>query len=543
MSNDLTEYTKALLTCKFPQFNLLTTDDFIRYLGYREIGVRRKELEYFEKIGIMLPVMRLHRPKTNDRHMKYADMFTDAYSLQRDFADGIVSLPTVDTFKPWKEYKDGCEETAFTFYHPYQIVSLHYLLDWMQLRLSANSILNEKEPAKAYKTMKDRMEKSISGIQKEMPIWNKRVGLLMLLQEAYRTQVDGKFRSNSMEIDGHENCEKWFKWRKYEFSPQDILKKAIMGKDEVRNLYEHIAVHAQTTDPISEWYVFTRLISRDKKRDLKGRALLAQDYYDMACMLAYFLKDLGEEVTEPDDLMDGMRGSWKTSRYGDPFDYSKPEVRKAILDEYLQEPSPRLIILCEGETEETVINQILKALYVDTRRQGLMLINYRKMGELNSASVINWLSVTEKQSVPVFVISDNDSHIKYKIGHLVSIGKLKQDMYEIWNGDFEQDNFGLSKVLAIVNNKLQEQGMVTLTADEVGIEMRKGKVLMRAIDSVCNSKFFRKLDDIISKKEIARILMAPRIEEIRKELGEGGWKHTLPIEKALQRAIGDLVPK
>ena len=111
------------------------------------------------------------------------------------------------------------------------------------------------------------------------------------------------------------------------------------------------------------------------------------------------------------------------------------------------------------------------------------------------------------------------------------------------DGDFEQDNFGLSKVLAIVNNKLQEQGMVTLTADEVGIEMRKEKVLMRAIDSVCNSKFPRKLDDIISKKEIARILMAQRIKEIRKEFGEGGWKPILPIEKALHRALGDLERK
>ena len=316
-----------------------------------------------------------------------------------------------------------------------------------------------------------------------------------------------------------------------------------MSKDEVRNLYEHIAANAQIADPISKWYVFTRLISRDKKKYLKDRALLAQDYYDMACMLAYFLKDLGEEVTEPDDLMGGMRGSWKTSRYGDPFDYSKPEVRKAILDDYLQEPSPRLIILCEGETEETVINQILEALDWDTLRQGLTLINYRKMGELDSASVINWLSEGEKQYVPVFVISDNDSHIKDRIGRLVSIGKLKCGMHEIWNGDFEQDNFGLSKVLAIVNNKLQEQGMVTLTADEVGIEMGKGKVLMRAIGSVCNSKFFRKLDDIISKKEITRILMAQRIEEIRKEFGEGGWKPTLPIEKALHRAIGDLERK
>ena len=541
MSNDLTEYTKALLTCKFPQFSLLTTDNFIRYLGYREIGVYREELEYFEKMGIMLPVMRLYRHKTNDRHMKYAGMITDAYSLQRDFADGIVSLPTVDTFKPWKEYKDGYEETAFTFYHPYQIVPLHYLLGWMQFRLSASSILNEKEPAKAYKTMKDCMETSISGIQKAMPMRNKRVGLLMLLQEAYRTLVDGKFRSNFMEIDDYE---KWVKWRKYEFFPPDILKKAIMGKDEVRNLYEHIAASAQTTDPISKWYVFTRLISRDKKRDLKGRALLAQDYYDMACMLAYFLKDLKEEVTEPDDLMGGIKGSWKTSRYGDPFDYSRPEVRKAILDEYLQEPSPRLIILCEGETEETVINQILEALHWDTRRQGLTLINYRKMGELDLvANMISRLGSAKRQSVPVFVISDNDSHIKDRIEHLVSIGKLKCGMYEIWNGDFEQDNFGISKVLAIVNNKLQEQGMGTLTADEVGIETRKGKVLMRAIGSVCNSKFCRKLDDIISKKEIARILMAQRIEEIRKEFGEGGWKPTLPIEKALHRAIGDLERK
>jgi len=79
----------------------LTTDNFIGYLGDREIRVYREELEYFEKMGITLPVMRLIRPKTDDKHMKYAGMNTDAYSLQSAYANGLVILPTTDTFKPW----------------------------------------------------------------------------------------------------------------------------------------------------------------------------------------------------------------------------------------------------------------------------------------------------------------------------------------------------------------------------------------------------------------------------------------------------------
>jgi hypothetical protein len=302
MSTDLSNYMKAILTCKFPQFDLLTIDQFVRYLDEREVRVSKEELEYFEKTGIILPVVRLHRPKTSDRHQKYAGMSTDAYSMQRAFSDGLITLPTVNSYKPWKEYMDGYEETAFTFYHPFQIVPLHYLLGWTKISQTAGYILNEKDPIKSFERVKKHLETSIAAVQKAIPTWNKKVGVLMLLQEAYRPEVDGTFKLNLFEMDNHE---KWIKWKNDEFSPKDILQKANMTVEEIKSLYEHLSAQAQMVDPIDRWYVLTKLISRDKKRQLKLKALLAQDYYDMAEIVACFLEDLGEKTIEPDDLMDG----------------------------------------------------------------------------------------------------------------------------------------------------------------------------------------------------------------------------------------------
>jgi hypothetical protein len=218
-------------------------------------------------------------------------------------------------------------------------------------------------------------------------------------------------------------------------------------------------------------------------------------------------------------------------------------VKKAILDDYLEEPTLRCIILYEGRTEETVINQILEALYIDTRRQGIMLYNYEGTGGLGDRNVIGLLNMATRESMPVFVISDNDSGAFDNINHLVSIGKLKPDMYYMWRGDFEQDNFGLSKVLDAVNQRLQDLEMLTLLYDDIEKEMHEGKLLMRAIDAVCNSKLYRKLEDIISKTELATRLMAERIEEIRKEFDDGGWKPKLPIEQVLDKVIGRLERK
>jgi hypothetical protein len=46
-----------------------------------------------------------------------------------------------------------------------------------------------------------------------------------------------------------------------------------------------------------------------------------------------------------------------------------------------------------------------------------------------------------------------------------------------------------------------------------------------------------KLEEVISKRDLARILIEPRTAEIKKERNNDGWKPVLPIEKELKKVF------
>jgi hypothetical protein len=112
-------------------------------------------------------------------------------------------------------------------------------------------------------------------------------------------------------------------------------------------------------------------------------------------------------------------------------------------------------------------------------------------------------------------------------------------MFTKWNKDFEYDNFGSNSVVDTVNQELKSKGLNPIPLKEVEDKMNNMKkgVLMKALsDIIWKYNEGTKPEDVISKKELARRLIAPWIEEIQKEFYTNGkWERKLPIEKIIDK--------
>ena len=77
---------------------------------------------------------------------------------------------------------------------------------------------------------------------------------------------------------------------------------------------------------------------------------------------------------------------------------------------------------------------------------------------------------------------DNDEGNKEYLADLVTRGLVDSDDSHLWDSDFEEDNFGVQRVVDAISKMLQTQGRPPITAAEIEEERKhRNLVLMRAV--------------------------------------------------------------
>lgn len=69
-----------MLRSRFPQHDLLNPKDFLSYIKKRGFRSSMEELEYYDKHGLLRPVLKLKRPKEQGR---YIHLEQNIFSLSR----------------------------------------------------------------------------------------------------------------------------------------------------------------------------------------------------------------------------------------------------------------------------------------------------------------------------------------------------------------------------------------------------------------------------------------------------------------------------
>lgn len=523
---------KELIDSKYPQYSLLSESGFRRFLDSRGIYVRTENLEQFEKEGFLFPVLRLYRPKSQIPGRIYEGVSTDAYSLKSYKDGGFLEYPSFDNFREWSSYKDGYENSVVILYHPYQILIIQKLLSSVS-SISKYSILESREEFRQrFDEIKPFYDKSKKYYLKTKPNRIKIVGLLLHLQNAYQPIYRNSFIPDWRGEGG--TLEDWRSWKRKKFSPEETLKRSDFTIDEVKDFRDWLAVQASFIDPIKNFYMIFHLIPYRKKLKLSGKALLAQDYYEFVGVLNLFLKDLtSEDQLEPDDIIDAGRGSWKKEFYGDPFDYSDPVIRRRIVENYIGNSMPKLLLLLEGDTEEEAIPIIANSMGFYLKARGVEIYNYEGTGGIKGQNIRGTFDTAKKHSTLCYLISDNDERAQGYIEDLIRERLLEIDCYRIWESEFEEDNFGIDKVLDKINKALEENGLNKIEKNQVKDEMGRGKFLMKSLEDVFWKMYHYDLYLIISKRKLGILLGLERAQEIQEEIRKEIYEPKLEIEKIL----------
>jgi hypothetical protein len=289
----LSEYMPELLKLEVPQFELLNSDRFINFLRARDIRVSEEELEHFEKIGFLYPVLRLRRPLAKeDDETRYGGIMNSSWYLKKYLEAGLVEFPNQKNFRPWNDYVDeNGEENTFIYYHPYQVFFIDRFLNLTTIVLTSSYIESATNAEKMLKQAKKMHQRIKEAFLNARPKLVKQIGFLLQLQNAYQPLYRGILHL-TWEEDSHE---RWKNWRENIFSPQTLLKDNEISLKEVVELSDYFAIQGHFIDPVGNWYPLVRLIPFYKKEKLKGKALLAQDYYEIVGILNLFLKDMTGE--------------------------------------------------------------------------------------------------------------------------------------------------------------------------------------------------------------------------------------------------------
>ena len=257
----MTNYMSIVLTSRFPQGKLLNPIDFIEYVKERDLYITIKELEFYDKNGILRPVVRMNRK------FKAIDLYGFAYRTK----EGQSELPKERDFKPWINYNT---EKIELYYHPFQIIILDFLYQSKisQIDLIFNSNIKSLKLIK--KNIISNLIKLKTTITESI---NFRVEFLMLINDAYGPLIKG-FQINTTNRMNYYN--EWFKWRKNDFNPRNILNQSKLSVKEIDNYYRYLSLYVRQIDPLNNWYELLSIIRQSKKNRLKFNGSICRTYND-----------------------------------------------------------------------------------------------------------------------------------------------------------------------------------------------------------------------------------------------------------------------
>jgi hypothetical protein len=501
----------------------LEVDKFIDYCKERGINVNRRYLEYLEKEGLFRPIMRVdsyYVNNTADRKKKYET--------------GHVIDPCQKEFVPWNNFYEKREryreEIVHSYYHPYQIYSLNRVLETRSRALTRFNIIPQND-------------ESVVNIRKKE-----------------------KFMSDYLPNNLYE---RWYDFQKRIVQKEIVSALGLETKDidDYRGL---IGSYGLFIDPLKEWYDLIKYITYGKRQKLKGKALLAQDFYIISDMLALLLEDLtGKKQLETGSISDTMRGRGKVRVYDKELNYVDRDVLIKLLREYGINPRPRLVLIVEGDTEEVAFPIIANAMGIPLERYGIQIINIQGVDKHPRELIVHHSTpdiyqedkeyYIHPERTKVFLIFDNEgnkgSWIKKFIKNpnkeiegmmedvLRSIKQKKKNTsakteeifhkhtvkYYIWTNSFEYDNILDNEELSSELNKYGEKHGYNF--DVTSDAIKECRANNRNLD-----KFIRdKTDTSLNKREFGEQLGNFIAKEIKERTNR--FENQRRVEKVLDEII------
>jgi hypothetical protein len=311
-----------------------------------------------------------------------------------------------------------------------------------------------------------------------------------------------------------------------------------MSLDGLAQLHATVAEAGRRLDPLPRWFRLAEAAPRTVTDELRGAALQARDCYDAA----YLLRGLYYLATErwlprADELDDRQQPFRRRHlpRQPQPEQFERVNLKDLLVTEGLY--PHRIHFFVEGDTEEIVINRLLRLLGY-TEGSGMAVTNIGGVDQAKRHSAI-FQSASEVAARTV-LIADLEGSLTKTLVRLQAEGLFTNDEnLLLWSDgnrslDFEEANFTDRELLSAIRTAAKRRDrrvQLDLSVEEVRAERasrtrpkRPPPALAKLALQLAEDRGIR-----VSKRELASVLADKLVREIRStgHLAEAGKRRPI----------------
>ena len=497
----------ALRQCPF-----LTVDKFVRFCKDRNLDVSEERMHRFERLGLLRPIVRVR--KIDDGKLVLS---LDGKPVDDAFDEGYV----IDTCAPDADYEPVSigDEDWMPFYSTFQLWELEHIVLSMDFRVPLE--LNLLEGPSTIDWNKRTAEASDwADMRREHIESSPRAAIAILgqyISNAYHpfAQTDQRTISSG----GTTALGGWLQywsggWDWWDFLASwdsgSVVKPFSVDSDSLRRAYSMVLGSVRFCDPLWEWADLVRFVSYTKKKQLRGDALRAQTYLQLAEMLRRLHRDLYDE-----DLSISEGGYGVTRHFNKDDQVSNLRERlQYVVNDYHLNPQPKASLFVEGDSEVTFVDYIYERIFGNHYGvTGIEIVNLRGVNnatgnkrEDGSTAILRLADHLHDQQTLVFLVLDDEN----RASDLQKKARDKNSLYGqrkyaipperiiVWSKSFEWDNFSDTELALALTSVAGGRAEYTEgEVQQIRAEWPKGKL---------SRLFEEKSGRALSKPELAKVL-------------------------------------
>lgn len=465
----------------FIQCPLVSSGNFINLCNERDISVNEKDLELYEKLGILYPFARVEFPKYKEK-IKYIENSNSYQTLgvlqegetwdgairedyghfwwekelaKEFYQEGLLWFPKDRPFISWNNFHDKelLHRKIESYYSIFQIYPLYMIKQFLSMNVSlAWWATYDKETIDKLATqIKDSSIQKVQMLSEENNISDEIAYTCQIISNRYfpKTQTDRR----TINVSYPSHYHNW-SWEDYcrNWNAKIELSTMRLTEERIKKYQEIMSARARYRDPLENWYDLLQFVSLEKKKRLKREALLAQTFYSMEKMLRLFYKDLtGQDLSEEN----GINYKWRERVYGEGIPDSNMLFLEYIANEFHLNPRPKLILIVEGRSEYEQIPRLAKEIGYSFDSLGIRIELLEGIGNFTSGKVERFIDHYHNLQTIVYLILDNENNaVKFKNKLMGKKSRYSganryitnENYVFIWDSCFEFDNFSDSEI-------------------------------------------------------------------------------------------------
>jgi hypothetical protein len=451
------------LAAQYLQVKPLTSDQMVEWLKKRGITFFDwKALHFLWATGILRPIA-VHAPALGST----PDIIDAGRLVPADFdqtgeyfvdlgaeIDGLRERTHLDEHIPY-ELKDSL------VWHPYQLLTMRRLAQCLEMNWTLDTVLGGAErfgecnAERAALVPHQLVDETMSPWRVES---EPRLALMLLIDPVAYPMVVGKVTlTNNVDFDSY------YAWL-YSEDHQLPMHTLGLSIDTVKSWHEDYSTRAQMSDPVEHFRILLQHADRsDLARQLDG-ALFAQELYDQARLMRFYLESQFQVVMWEEDDYRGGPDSLRVKREWYGTERAADHDRKVLMRiarGFGLDPHHKAHWIVEGATEKAFLEELARIHGFPLEKYGLEIHGLEGVGNTKGPWLRKFLQQCKANQIFVYMAVDRDSQGgKSHVTLLADLRKrgLLPFSYTVFNPDFESENFTLDELVAVGNSIAANSG-------------------------------------------------------------------------------------